>query len=104
MADIQYKSSTTRAQVLATAGGQGSFSYADTTVYGNRDDKTPYANRVWGLVGGIWVPVSTGPATGPLIVPGTGGGAKLPGKRYHGSRARGFNPNGAVLIRLFKVE
>lgn len=103
MGDILFVT-TTRAELQATAGGNGNFSYADTTVYGNRQDRTRFANRTWAKVGGLWVPTAAGGLAGPLIVPGTGGGAKLPGKRYYGSRAVGFNPNGAVLIRLFKVS
>lgn len=103
MADILFNKRNARAEVQGTAGGHGSFSYADTTVYGNRQDRTAFAGRPWSLVGGVWVPGAAGPSTGSLIVPGTGGGAKLPGKRNYGSRAPGFSPNGAVLIRLFKI-
>lgn len=95
-----------RPELQATAGGLGSFSYADTTVYGNRQDRTGYINSMrFAWVGGVYLPVYSAPSSsGSLIVPGTGGGAKLPGKRYYGSRAVGASPNGAVLIRLFKVS
>lgn len=103
MADILFTTVGVRGEVQASAGGQGSFSYADTTVYGNRQDRSAFAGRQWALVGGVWVPSPAGVGSGSPLTPGAGGGAKLPGKRYYGGRAVGFNPNGAVLIRLFKV-
>jgi|tagenome__1003787_1003787.scaffolds.fasta_scaffold18518601_1 hypothetical protein len=81
------------ADLTATAGGQGSFSYADTKVFGPRQQRQAWAQTPSGII----VPTS-------LIYPGTGGGAKAPGRRYYGSRAVGFNPNGLVLLRLMKLE
>ena len=103
--------------VPATPGGQGSFSYLDTKVYGPRQLPQMY-NRIrfkwdyseftydpisgYRVNGGVTENVPISPPKG-LIIPGTGGSAKAPGRRYFGSRAIGFNPNGLVLIRLIKV-
>lgn len=87
--------------VDASDGGQGSFSYADTSVYGQRQIKGQYFEEVitYDYLGNkktIYVP------TAKLIVPGSGGGARLPGGRKFGSHATGFDPRGAVLLRLYK--
>ena len=119
MADIPYavlnevyRRPAPRPFLPATPGGQGSFSYSDTKVYGPR--QLPQMYTAWLQ----WYDSVTGlpqvnPTTGELIrqplgskgliIPGTGGSAKAPGRRYFGSRAIGFNPNGLVLIRLIKV-
>lgn len=76
----------------ATAGGRGSFSYLNTKVYGTAQLPQGYVALQSGLV----VPTH-------LIVPGSGGGARAPGKRYYGSRAIGFKPEGLVLLRLMKL-
>jgi hypothetical protein len=68
----------------AGKGGKGSFSYADTSVYGPGQPSRLYD-----------------PGTS---MPGTGGGARLNRTAGYGSRALNFNPNGAVLIRLTKVD
>lgn len=65
----------------AASGGQGSYSFADTTVYGPRQPRSG----------------------GRLTIPGTGGGAKVNKLMPYGSNAPGFNPNGAVFIRLTKI-
>lgn len=93
--------------VPATNGGQGSFSYGDTSVYGQRQFKSnqlryfrsyDYSEGVQGeLVEERAIP------TDIPIFPGGGGGAKAPGKRYFGSKAAGFSPNGAVIIKIFKI-
>lgn len=95
----------------ATNGGRGSFSYLDTKVYGPRtqrqmynmfprftvnDRSIPYNDVILGFN----VPVS--PPRG-FIIPGTGGSAKLPGRRYFGSRGIGYSPNGLILLRLIKI-
>lgn len=112
----------------ATSGGQGSFSYLDTKVYGPRQQRQMYqAYYDWykGIHESyIGKPIVVNPLTGyleyddggdiqlpyrqflgpaGLIIPGTGGSAKAPGKRYFGSRAIGFKPEGLVLIRLIKI-
>lgn len=55
------------------AGGRGSWSYADTTVYGASD------------------------------MGGAGGGAKIMRKYFHGSKTTKYNPNGAVILRIYRV-
>lgn len=64
----------------STKGGKGSFSYGDTSVYGVQQNVQ--------LVGSD-------------VIPGGGGGARLPGSRQFGSHAPGFDPNGFVGIRLY---
>lgn len=75
--------------VAAGDGGQGSFSFANTSVFG------PGEQRKFG-------PFET-PGHRYLTVPGVGGGAKANKLLKYGSRAPGFNPNGAVFIRLYKL-
>jgi hypothetical protein len=60
-----------------TNGGRGSYSYADTSVWGPGD----YSDGDLG---------------------GTGGGAHRSGLRF-GSNAPGYSPNGAVIVRIFKA-
>lgn len=96
---------------LATAGGQGSYSYADTSVYGQRQPRQPWT---------YMKPVSTGQAyadgtfvsTGLIYVPtvepnsligGSGGGARPAKNLKVGSRASGYSPNGVVVLRLVKI-
>lgn len=64
-------------------GGQGSFSYADTSVYGARGQAA--------YVGSA------------RIVPGAGGGARATGNRKAGSRSSGYSPKGLVVVRVFKI-
>ncbi len=61
----------------ASAGGQGSYSFADSTVFGARGWPIDYEA-------------------------GSGGGAKI-GSLQYGSHALGYDPNGAVIIRLTKI-
>ena len=82
--------------ILASSGAQGSFSYADTSVYGVRESRStppPPPGYISGPQFGI----------GKLIVPGSGGGARLNRLSGYGSTAPGFNPNGVVFIRLTKI-
>jgi len=67
----------------STSGGQGSYSFGDTTMFGNREtrDSSGFGGQGYG---------------------GGGGGAKV-GTMKYGSRAPGFDPNGAVIIRLTKI-
>lgn len=60
-----------------TSGGKGSYSYADTSVYGP-------AQPSYGELGG------------------GGGGAHRSGLKF-GSYAPGYSPNGAVILRIFKA-
>jgi hypothetical protein len=62
------------ASIAASSGGQGAYSFADTTVYGNRGVRD-------------------------LYTPGGGGGAKVGSYKYGGA-AVGWNPGGAVVLRL----
>lgn len=62
----------------ASHGGRGSYSFADPSVYGPRQQRS-----------------------GQL--PGGGGGALLIPGQYYGSKAPGSNPNGAVYLRLTKI-
>lgn len=68
-------------------GGNGSFSYRDTSVYGSREKAhaTPPIGH------------------NEVIFPGSGGGARVNKLSRYGSRAPGADPNGAVFIRLIIV-
>lgn len=63
--------------VGSSSGGQGSYSFADTSVYGNRGIRE-------------------------LFVPGGGGGAKI-GTFKFGGAAVSWLPQGAVILRLTKI-
>ena len=92
-------------QRQGTHGGQGSFSYGDTSVFGPRDFRTNYISTKYTTVWETGQPITAIPLnTGWPIVAGGGGGAKAPGKRWHGSRAPGFDPNGVVIVKVFKIE
>lgn len=68
----------------ATNGGRGAFSYADTSIYGNGQARSTQQSEP--------------------IIPGGGGGVKADKKLRYGSRAIGFNPNGLVFLRVYKVD
>jgi hypothetical protein len=96
----------------ATDGGRGSLSYGDTSVYGDRGNIGSYSALVpkyaQAAMGQDWL---IDPLLGvddvliPTYVnPGSGGGARIPGNRKYGSRARGYIRDGAVLVRLTKVD
>lgn len=94
----------------ATNGGQGSFSYGDTSVYGQRQFKSKSSTylRIYDYNESSpnyseLVSETPRPTT-YSIVPGGGGGAKAPGKRWHGSKALGCSPNGTVIIKVFKID
>lgn len=72
--------------ILASSGGQGSFSFADTSVSGSRGNR------------------SSDPTYGRAIVAGFGGGARASSLLKYGSRASGFDPNGLVFLRLTKID
>lgn len=74
----------------SNSGGKGSFSYADTSVYGP------------GQSGGN-LPSATA-ADHLKTAPGGGGGARINKTLKYGSKALGYNPNGAVFIRMFKID
>lgn len=80
---------------FATDGGRGSYSFADTSVYGHRQLKS---------ADGL-----NGRKTGLMYRGGGGGGARtsfiLPGKvTRFGSHAVGYSPKGGVIIRVYKVD
>lgn len=62
----------------ASSGGQGSYSFADTTVFGERQ-------------------------LAQQAVPGCGGGARPLANLLVGSKAYGYSPDGAVVVRLTKI-
>lgn len=89
---------------LPTDGGRGAFSYADTSVFGAREQKHIGYQRV------RQVDYYTGAITSDTLVASTipveaggGGGVVANQNLPYGSRAVGFNPNGAVIIRLTAI-
>lgn len=99
--------------IPATEGGRGSLNFADTSVWGARGPLGTYlrALRTFlytdteGPRGNL---LNLPPAVDTLIPkpvnPGSGGGARIPGGRKYGSRAAGYSHDGAVLLRLFKLD
>lgn len=81
----------------AASGGRGSFSYADTTVFGARQLRA--ADPV-----AVWRPGTPTPETPQIVVAGSGGGVRANRSLPFGSYAPGFSPHGIVLIRLTRVE
>lgn len=80
---------------LSSNGGRGSFSFADTKVFGDRKLRAvePLAKQ------------SGRDSDVPqIVIPGAGGGAKVNPQLRFGSYAPGFSPHGLVLIRLTRVE
>lgn len=109
----------TRIDHLATAGGQGSYSFADTSVYGPRQYRQawtylkptvgvwsaaipgPYGTHPENLPNGV---VTYTPTSDPyLAIPGGGGGARPLKNLKAGSKATGFSPDGVVVIRLTRI-
>lgn len=89
---------------LATAGGQGSYSFGDTSVYGARQFRQPwtYLKPVTSPGDGTYTYVPTSDS-GNLVTPGGGGGARpFPNLKY-GGRGVGFSPDGIVVVRLTKI-
>ena len=80
---------------LASNSGRGSFSYADTKVFGDRQLRSSHPAA-------IWRPGVPTPETPKVVIGGSGGGAKPLGMRF-GSYAPGYSPHGVVLIRVFKA-
>lgn len=68
-----------------SSGARGSMNFVDTSVYGPGQ-------------------LASRDSSGALTIPGGGGGAKLNKLARYGSFATGYNPAGAVLIRLTKVD
>lgn len=109
----------TRVDHLATAGGQGSYSFADTSVYGPRQYRQswtylkptvgtwsvpvpgPYGTHLEPYANGI---VTYTPTNDPyLAIPGGGGGARPLKNLKVGSKATGFTPDGVVVVRLTRI-
>jgi hypothetical protein len=77
---------------LAAKGADGSFSFGNPSVFGP------------GQPGKLPTPSPIGWTDTNPILPGSGGGAKAHKTLKYGSRAPGFNPNGCVFIRLYKIS
>lgn len=89
---------------VATSGGQGSFNYGDTSVFGQRGLRSNYINLNQTYDPNTGEVVTTiEVVTGDTTIPGGGGGAKAPGSNRYGSRASGYSPNGLVLIKIYKI-
>lgn len=78
---------------LASNGGRGSFGFADTSVFGDRQLRSSDPKAV--------TDASNIPQD---VVAGGGGGAKANHQLPFGSHALGYSPNGVVLIRLTRIE
>lgn len=103
--------SRTTTHYEASAGGQGSFSYEDTSVYGQRQ-----ARQTWSYLGikpqytsnpdGTYntIITQTPVSTSQLVIPGSGGGARPQSNLKAGSRAPGYSPHGVVIIRLVAIS
>lgn len=87
---------------LATAGGQGSYSFADTTVYGQRQYRLPWTYMKPTDNNGV-LTFAQVVDSNYLITPGGGGGARPTKNLKVGSRATGYSPNGAVVVRLTRI-
>jgi hypothetical protein len=72
-------------QSLASSGGNGSFNFGDTSMYGPRELR------------------SNESTSGRALTPGGGGGAKAKPNAHYGGRAQSITPNGVVIIRLLKI-
>lgn len=80
----------------ASSGGRGSFSYADTSVFGARQLRSTHPAAVWR-------PGTPTPEVPQIVVAGGGGGGRANHSLPFGSYAPGFSPHGVVLIRLTRV-
>lgn len=88
---------------FATAGGQGSYSFGDTSVYGPRQFRQPwtYLKPVFQPNGTVTYTPTTEANT--LVIPGGGGGARPNTSVKAGSKAPGFSPDGVVVLRLAQI-
>lgn len=90
--------------VLGSSGGQGSYSFGDTTVYGQRGVRQNwvYQRPVAALpADGTYSLIDTN--SGTPYVPGGGGGARPASNLKFGSKAVGFSPDGVVVVRLVRI-
>lgn len=107
----------TVAAIQATQGGRGSLNYGDTSVWGARGPLGTYSQVVrapapytqWNYKYNAIISETPWSATVESLIPksanpGSGGGARIPGNRKYGSQAPGYNHDGAVLLRLFKLD
>jgi hypothetical protein len=88
----------------ASAGGKGSFSFGDTTVFGPGQPRQAFKKNEYAFSpadGSITSVTQT--TTGKNVVAGGGGGAHRNDLKY-GSIAAGYFPQGLVLIRIYKLE
>jgi hypothetical protein len=90
-------------QHLASAGGQGSYSFADTSVYGQRGTRQGASQMSSVYANGQVTFVPLQPENIQLVIPGAGGGARPTKNLKVGSRAPGYSPDGAVVIRLTRI-
>lgn len=106
---------STGPDVPATAGGRGSLNFGDTSVYGARGPLGTYFAAIRNYTRLTLPPGGPSVYLGELISiidtliqsnlnPGSGGGARIPGNRKYGSRAQGYSHDGAVLLRLTKID
>lgn len=63
----------------ATSSGKGSFSYSDTSIYGAQQAPT-------------------------ALIPGNGGGVRALRKYPYGARVPKYDPDGAVILRIYKID
>lgn len=84
----------------ASNGGQGSYSFGDLSVFGARGAK----DTLTIVYDNVHYPGSAHTNVYGGILPGGGGGAKVGTSVKAGSSAPGFDPNGAVILRIFKAE
>lgn len=75
------------AQKIAADGAKGSFYFGDTSMFGIGEKSAILL-----------------PTTAPRVKPGHGGGARINRAHPYGSPAPGSNPNGAVFLRITKVD
>lgn len=89
------------APVVGTDGGLGSFSYADTSVYGPHQPQQTIVKTFNGAGNPHWTHAPIVESY-PNLRGGSGGGAHKDARKF-GSNAVGYSPNGLVLIRLIKT-
>jgi hypothetical protein len=101
--------------VLPTAGGRGSFSFAETSVFGQRGTRDTLTYQVPTDAPSVLAPdgsrtLRTGQVayisrtTPSAVIPGAGGGARPLTNMKYGSKALGYSPDGVVVIRLSKLS
>jgi hypothetical protein len=91
--------------LAGTDGGRGAYSFEDTTLYGARQPAVPFPvrNQTYDYYTGE-LDTDTTTMTSVAFTGGGGGGARPYGQVPYGGRAVGSNPEGVVLIRIFRIE